>query len=129
MSDLVGNPEDRFCRDALVVFIQKREIIGPCNEYMTMAITKFTKILIKKFGKAKKKYSENIILKTQYLLISTLINQLMNYLISFLKISNQESDEAQKGIKLGPIQLLYEPRREKTGFLHMRKQRRRSASR
>ena len=29
---------------------------------------------------------------------------------------------------IGPL-VLYEPRREKTGFLHMRKQRRRSASR
>ena len=27
------------------------------------------------------------------------------------------------------LTILYEPRREKTGFLHMRKQRRRSASR
>ena len=33
----------------------------------------------------------------------------MNYLIAFLKLSNQESDEAQKGIKLGPIQLLNAP--------------------
>ena len=34
-----------------------------------------------------------------------------------------------RGGTLSYLYLIYEPRREKTGFLHMRKQRRRSASR
>ena len=37
--------------------------------------------------------------------------------------------EESFGLDIQPTPLIIEPRREKTGFLHMRKQRRRSASR
>ena len=49
-----------------------------------------------------------------------------------LKISDLESREVliskNKGL-CNELIFIFEPRREKTGFLHMRKQRRRSASR
>ena len=49
-----------------------------------------------------------------------------------LEISDLESREVliskNKGL-CNELILIFEPRREKTGFLHMRKQRRRSASR
>ena len=41
----------------------------------------------------------------------------------------QPEDEETHSSRNNKVNRLYEPRSEKTGFLHMRKQRRRSASR
>ena len=110
MSDLVGNPKDRFSLNEAQLKVVKHVTSLP------------VKFICRRQFFINKDYSINLkILYTKWLK-----KTFCSYYISIFKsISFEYNFELEYGKTLW----LNEPRYEKTGFLHMRKQRRRSASR